>query len=41
MLSESTVTTMLPVKDMARAKAAYAQVPMTSPRYRDAQKKLR
>ena len=29
------------VKDQARARAAYAQVPSTSPRYRDAQKKLR
>jgi TolA-binding protein len=29
------------VKDPARARAAYALVPVTSPRYRDAQKKLR
>ena len=29
------------VKDPAKARAAYALVPMTSPRYRDAQKKLR
>ena len=29
------------VKDPAKAKAAYALVPATSPRYRDAQKKLR
>ena len=29
------------VKDPARARAAYALVPATSPRYRDAQKKLR
>jgi TolA-binding protein len=29
------------VKDPARARAAYALVPSTSPRYRDAQKKLR
>ena len=29
------------VKDAARARAAYALVPSTSPRYRDAQKKLR
>jgi outer membrane protein assembly factor BamD (BamD/ComL family) len=29
------------VKDLARARAAYALVPSTSPRYRDAQKKLR
>jgi TolA-binding protein len=29
------------VKDQARARAAYALVPSTSPRYRDAQKKLR
>jgi tRNA A-37 threonylcarbamoyl transferase component Bud32/TolA-binding protein len=29
------------VKDQARARAAYAQVPSTSSRYRDAQKKLR
>ena len=29
------------VKDPARARAAYALVPSSSPRYRDAQKKLR
>jgi outer membrane protein assembly factor BamD (BamD/ComL family) len=29
------------VKDPAKARAAYTLVPMTSPRYRDAQKKLR